>query len=497
MNRKKKLFLNVGTAIGYQLITIVCGFVLPQFIIPYFGSATNGLINSITQFLTIITLCECGVGAVVQSALYKPLADRNDEDISKVVISSNRFFNKIVRILGIYVIGLMVFYPIIVKNEFSPLYTASLVLILAFSYLVQYYLFLTYRLLLNADQLSYIQLGAHSIALIFNAGLTILLIKLGASVHLVKLGSVVAFFFQPLLVKIYIDKRYHLNLKLPLTEEPLKQKWNGLAQHIASVVQSNVATVVLTVFSTLESISIYSVYYLVAHGIRQIIITLNTGVTAMLGNMYAKNESETLNQSFSMVEFSFHTLVTLLFGITAILIIPFVRIYTVNFTDAEYIQPVFAALMVLGQATYCLRIPYEMMISVTGQYKQTQMSSIIEAAINIVTACILVLIWGMEGVAVSTILAMSYRMIYLVIYNKKNILKRPIRHFVKHLAVDGVSLALMVAATAWINVYPTNYIEWAGVAVVVALTCILVSILVNLIAYKDVARTTFKKLLRR
>ena len=130
MNRKKKLFLNVGTAIGYQLITIVCGFVLPQFIIPYFGSATNGLINSITQFLTIITLCECGVGAVVQSALYKPLADRNDEDISKVVISSNRFFNKIVRILGIYVIGLMVFYPIIVKNEFSPLYTASLVLIL-------------------------------------------------------------------------------------------------------------------------------------------------------------------------------------------------------------------------------------------------------------------------------------------------------------------------------------------------------------------------------
>ena len=133
---------------------------------------------------------------------------------------------------------------------------------------------------------------------------------------------------------MYVNKHYNLNLKLQLTEEPLKQKWNGLAQHVAAVVQGNAATVVLTVFSTLENISIYSVYYLVAHGIRQIVVSLNTGVKAMLGNMLAKREMETLDKTFSTVEFTFHTLVTLLFGVTAILIIPFVRIYTANFTDA-------------------------------------------------------------------------------------------------------------------------------------------------------------------
>ncbi len=484
MTRRKKLLLNTGSALAYQAITLICGFVLPKFIVPYFGSATNGLITSITQFLTVITLCECGVGAVVQSALYKPLADKSDEEISKVVISSNRFFNKIVRLLAVYVVVLTIVYPFIIGDEFSHVYTAAMVLILALSYFAQYYLFLTYRLLLNADQLSFIQLSAHSLALILNTVFTVMLIKLGASVHIVKLGSVAAFLIQPLIIKFYVDRHYHINLKLQLTEEPLKQKWNGLAQHIATVVQGNAATVVLTVFSTLENISIYSVYYLVAHGIRQVIVSINTGIKAMLGNMLAKNETDTLNKTFSIVEFAFHTLVTLLFTITAILILPFVRIYTVNFTDASYIQPLFGALMVMGQAVYCLRIPYEMMIQAAGHYKQTQTSSIIEAVINIVVAVVLVLTLGLVGVAISTIAAMGYRTVYLAFYIQGRILYRPIRYFLKHLMVDTVCVCLMITATFWIDMQPTNYYEWIGLALIVSLICCSVCFIINIIMYK-------------
>lgn len=490
MTRRKKLLLNSVTALLYQLVTLVCGFVLPKFIIPYFGSAVNGLLSSITQFLTIITLCECGVGAVVQSALYKPLADKDDAEISRIVISANRFFNKIMRLLIAYVVVLCFLYPIIVRNEFSTVYTVSLIGILAISYFAQHYLYLAYRLLLNADQASFIQLGAHSIALIVNTLLTILLIKLGAPVHVVKLGSVIAFLLQPFVVRLYVSKHYNLDLKLQLTEEPLKQKWNGLAQHIAAVVQGNAATVVLTLFSTLENISVYSVYYLVAHGIRQIIVSLNTGVKAMLGNMLAKNEMETLDRTFTTVEFVFHTLVTLAFGITGILIIPFVRIYTSNFTDAEYIQPLFSAFMVMGQAAYCLRIPYEMMVQAAGHYKQTQRSSIIEAGLNIVTAIVLVLTLGIEGVAISSIVAMGYRTVYLVFYMQKNILNRPVKYFFKHLLVDIVCVVGMLMATGWLDVNPANYYEWVCSAILVSIICICISIIVNFVFYRsEIART--------
>ena len=58
------------SSLTFQVLTILCGFVLPRMILGSFGSEVNGLVNSITQFLTIISFLEVGVGAVVQSALY-------------------------------------------------------------------------------------------------------------------------------------------------------------------------------------------------------------------------------------------------------------------------------------------------------------------------------------------------------------------------------------------------------------------------------------------
>lgn len=485
MNRKKKLVLNTGAALAYQVVTLLCGFILPKFVIPYFGSAVNGLINSVTQFLTIITLCECGVGAVVQSALYKPLAEQDDTQISRVVASSNRFFGMIMRLLAVYVLVLMAIYPFVVREEFSWLYTASLILILALSYVAQYYLFLSYRLLLNADQASYVQLSVHAIALIANTVVTVALIILGASVHVVKLASAMVFFVQPIVIKFYVDRHYNLNTKIKLTEEPLKQKWNGLAQHIASVVQSNATTVVLTLFSTLQNVSVYSVYYLVVHGIRQIIVSLNTGMQALLGNMLAKGEMEELDKTYSAVELAFHAVVTLLFGITGILLLPFVRVYAANFTDANYIQPVFGVLITLAQACYCIRIPYEMMIKAAGHYKQTQASSFLEAILNIVVCVVLVWNFGLVGVAIGTVVAMDYRTVYLVFYLSRNILQRNISHFLKHILVDGICIALMVAATWFIKLQAVNYFAWAWMAVQVGLICLVICVAINWIFYRN------------
>lgn len=68
-------------------------------ILESFGSDVNGLVNSITQFLGVITLLDLGVGAVVQSALYKPLAENDTDTISKIYVSANKFFRRLAEIL--------------------------------------------------------------------------------------------------------------------------------------------------------------------------------------------------------------------------------------------------------------------------------------------------------------------------------------------------------------------------------------------------------------
>ena len=489
--------LNSASSLIYQFITIICGFVLPRFFLSYYGSAVNGLVTSITQFLGFISLAECGVGAVVQSALYKPLAEKDMSAVSKIVVSAERFFRKIAYLLLVYTAVLMVIYPFITKKSFGYLSTLILIFVISISSFAQYYLGMTYKLLLNADQLGFIQYLIHSAALIINTLSCIFLMKAGASIQIVKLTTSLIFLAQPVLLSIIAKRKYKIDHKIKFSGEPIKQKWNGLAQHIATVVLGNTDTVVLTLLSTLENVSIYSVYNLVVNGLKQLVVSSTNGMQAMLGNMLAKHETEELNRSFDRIEWLLHTLVTLVFSVTAVLIVPFVRVYTANVTDAEYIVPTFAYLITLAQASYCLRLPYNIMVLAAGHYKQTQLSAIIEACINIVLSVILVFKFGLVGVAVGTFAAMAYRTVYFACYLSKNIIYRKLKHFIKHIITDILSAGLLFAVfdlfKGFFEMSKASYAAWAVMAVKVGLVAIILTFAVNAVLYRQKMFAAIKK----
>ena len=496
MTRRKKLMLSTVSSLIYQLTTIVCGFILPRFFLTYYGSAVNGLVSSITQFLGFISLCECGVGAVVQSALYEPLAKMDKIQVSKIVISSERFFRKIAYILLVYTVCLMIFYPFITIKSFDYMYTFVLILVISISSFAQYYFGMTYRLLLNADQLGFCQYFIHTTTLLLNTISCIFLMKNGASVQVVKLVTSLIFLLQPFSMMLIAKRRYKIDRNIILTEEPIKQKWNGLAQHISAVVLGNTDTVVLTLLSTLENVSIYAVYYLVVNGVKQIALSLTNGVQALFGNMLAKNEKDTLNSTFDTFEWAMHTLITLIFTVTAMLILQFVRVYTAKITDANYIVPAFAYLITAANAAYCLRLPYNIMVLAAGHYKQTQSSAIIEALINIILSIVLVFNYGLVGVAIGTLVAMMYRTIYFAIYLSKNITYRDIRHFIKHIIIDIVTVILIVATVKllpnFFKMSKTNYLSWIILALKTGIFSLIIVAIVNIMFYnRNIKRLVF------
>lgn len=487
MTRKTKLMLNSASSLIYQLITIVCGFILPRYFLLYFGSEVNGLVSSITQFLGFISLAECGVGAVVQSTLYKPLAKKDMLSVSKIVVSSERFFRRIAYILLGYTAVLMFVYPLITADSFDYQFTIILIAVISVSTFAQYYIGMTYKLLLNADQLGFIQYIIHTVALILNTILCVVFMKSGASVQIVKLTTSLIFVMQPVLLSVIAKRRFKIDRKIKLTEEPIEQKWNGLAQHIATVVLGNTDTVVLTLLSTLENVSVYAVYHMVVNGVKQIVVSMTNGMQAMFGNMLAKNESEEINLAFDRIEWLLHTLVTFVFSVTAVLIVPFIKIYTADITDADYTVPAFAYMITLAQASYCLRLPYNIMVLAAGHYKQTQWSAILEAAINVVLSVILVFRFGLIGVAIGTFAAMAYRTLYLVVYLKKNIIFRKLQYFVKHLIIDVVGAAMLFAIvflfSTFYELLSASYFSWFILAVKVALTEAIILLFINLIFY--------------
>lgn len=495
--RGKKLALNTITSLGLQVVSVICGFILPRLILESFGSDVNGLVNSITQFLGVITLLDLGVGAVVQSALYKPLADNDTNMISKIYVSANKFFRRFAEILLVYVVLLMIFYPMLVNKSFGHMYTALLIAAICISSFAQYYFGIVNSLLLNADQRGYIQYVAQIITLILNTFACYIIIKLGASIQIVKLTTSLIFLLRPLFLVFYVKKHYSIDKKITYTEEPIKQKWNGMAQHFASYVLNGTDNIVLTMFSTLGNVSIYSVYNVVIIGVKNALLSVTNGFQSLIGEMLAKKETMKLNAFFGFVEWFLHTGTTLVFGCTGVLIVDFVRVYTYGINDADYIQPLFAVLITIANAGHCLRLPYNILILAAGHYKQTQSNYIIAMILNIVVSIATVKMWGLVGVAIGTLIAMAYQTVWMAKYDSKNIICWPFKNFLKQCGVDAITVIIASLATFKIPMLSVSYVSWFLLAIEVFGIWLIISIVINTIFYRERVLSIFIRVKRR
>jgi len=492
--RAKKLALNTITSLLLQVISVLSGFILPRLILGAFGSSVNGLVNSISQFLGVITLLDLGVGAVVQSSLYKPLAENNRNEISKIYASANKFFKRLAMMLLIYVSVLLFVYPLIVNKDFGFIYSATLIASICISSFAQYYFGIVNSLLLSADQKGYIQYTAQIITIVLNTIACAVLIFLGCSIQIVKLTTSLIFLLKPLYLVLYVKNNYDIDRNTEYSEEPIKQKWNGMAQHFAAYVLSGTDNIVLTLFSTLANVSIYSVYNIVIIGVKNALLSMTNGFQSLIGEMLAKKETEKLINFFGYVEWILHTGTTLVFGCTGVLLVSFVKVYTSGIDDADYIQPLFAILITIANAGHCLRLPYNIMILAAGHYKQTQSNYIIAMVLNIVISIATVKLWGLIGVAIGTLIAMFYQTVWMAWYDSKNIINWPFKTFLKQCGVDAITVIIASLATFKIPLLSVSYRAWFIQAIeVFAIWCVIV-LIINLIFYKDKLSTAFAKI---
>ena len=162
------------------------------------------------------------------------------------------------------------------------------------------------------------------------------------------------------------------------------------------------------------------------------------------------------------------------------LIINFVKVYTAGVEDADYIQPLFAIILVVAYAFRTLRIPYNYLILAAGHYKQTQSNYIIAMLLNIILSIAFVFKFGLVGVAVGTFVAMSYQTIWMANYDYKVFLHASINRFIKLLFLDimitipGVLLSLLV------NIHVSNYLMWIIQSIVIACIWLVLVVSINL-----------------
>lgn len=457
-----------------------------------FGSEVYGATASIAQFLSYITLLEGGIGGVARAELYEPLAKRDYGMVSNVYHAAKRLFFCVGGVFIVYALIVAFFYHDIADTPFDRTFTFLLVCVISISTVGQYFGGIAYQTLLNADQKRYICNLVVILTTVLNTVTIVVLTYFGCSVITVKLVSSCIFVLRPILFFLYVRKNYSFP-RPQKNVSALKQKWTGLGQHLAYFFHTNTDVVLLTLLADLKTVSVYSVYNLIIASMRNLVISFAGGMEAAFGEMIAKKEPDALRSAFRKYQFMLSAVSTVMFGSTALLIIPFVRLYTADVSDADYVQPIFACVLIFAEMINCVMQPCSSLPISANKMKETRWGAYGEVSLNIVLSLLLIRWNPLLGVAIGTLAATAFKGIYYMIYAGRRVLCIRIRELMKSFvfAILSVGACAVLGITLMEKIAVTSFSVWVLWAIGVFLIVLAVTLMIGKFLYPEELKSVF------
>jgi O-antigen/teichoic acid export membrane protein len=333
---------------------------------------------------------------------------------------------------------------------------------------------------------------------VINVLIVVILSRSGCDLLWVKLGSSLVFAVKPVIYSIYRKKHY--TIVRTLEGAKLKNQWTAIGQHMAYFIQNNIAIFTLTVFADLKAVAVYSVYHLISYSLRNVVTSFGGGMEAMFGDMIARNEMKELNKAYRRYKQVLTLLTLTLFGTAMILIVPFVKLYTAEVTDTNYIHPLFAGILLLGDALYCLTLPCYNLPIAAGKLKESRAGAYGEAVISVMVSVALVFWNPLLGVGIGLLASMLFKGVYLIMFSSKKILHITPWKMMR----DFCGTTMVLVLVAYVGIHMTaclpidNYISWVvhGVGIV-AVMCMVAILVVNALYPGNVKRAVSSFLAHR
>lgn len=473
-----KSILNLVASIFYKVITCVVGLIIPRMFVMTYGSELNGLQSSVTQIFAYIALIEAGIGEATLQSLFEPIAKRDYNSANKILSATTHYYNKIGLIYFILLLGISLFYPLVVEvNDLSYLMVVTYIILSGATTGVNFFYQSKVILIMQAEgsvyynslfaMISYLLISAIKITLIYH-GMNILWIQAG-------------FFLVNLLVMylyFYVARKKYgwVDFKVTPDFQAISKSNSVLVHKVSGLIFNNTDILLLTFIANLEVVSVYAMYKLIISMITTIIASFGDSVNYKLGQVYNSEPLpkycrmiDTFNSAYSIIAFS-------LFAITSIMFIPFLKLYTYGM-DINYIYYLMPLLYVTIEILQVGREAMLRTVTVAGHFKETIHQSIWEMLINIIVSVSAMLIlkyyWGpiacLYGALSGTIAALLYRTIALNRYANKKILMRGAWETNKVMLVNVIIYALIYyLSTLFDWNYIDTYVKWVYTSVVVS-----------------------------
>jgi hypothetical protein len=467
--RTRRFFSNAVWSYALQLVTIISGFLVPRTIIGVYGSEVNGLVSSLSQIVSYITLVEAGISAAAVFALYKPLVAEDITMISRIVTSAKKFYYKSGAIFVVGVALLAVIYPLIVDvSGFTHLQIVIIVVFLGASGFLDFFTLAKYRVLLTATQRNWVIQAASIVYRVLYVVIIMVLAGLRAPIEVVYGVAIVPIFIRSGILVVYTRKKFpDVDYSSKDGDIELDQRWDAFYLQILSAVQSGAPVLIATfLLNDLGAVSVLTIYLYVANALLQICGALGEGTQASFGDVIARGQTETLQRTYKEFQTATYTLNALTAAVCLVLIMPFMALYTHGFTDANYIDPLLGFLVTFNVFLYHLKTPQGLLVISAGLYRETRIQTTIQTLILIIGGIAGGLVGGMNGIIVGACLSNIYRDIDLAIFIPRRVTHTPVRDTARRIVFCFIKLAVAVVPFLFFNTACSGWLQWILLGVI-------------------------------
>ena len=116
-SRTEYSILNIIAGVGGYIANTVLGFICRMVFVKYLAADYLGVNGLFTNILSMLSLAELGIGGAITYALYKPLAEKDEEKIASLVKLYGTAYKVIGITIGIIGLCLMSFLKVIIKDQ--------------------------------------------------------------------------------------------------------------------------------------------------------------------------------------------------------------------------------------------------------------------------------------------------------------------------------------------------------------------------------------------
>ena len=471
---ERRSLFNLITGFSYQIISISMGLFLPYLFITSLGSESNGLLNSISQAFTCLSLLEAGVGTTTIQALYKPIAEKDRNKINAILSATDSFYKRTGLWYIVSVILLIIAYPLLVDSNI-PSSTIRWVILLQGAGAVVSYLFQAkYSLLLRAEGKNYVITILSLVLLVMRNIGKITAIVLGYNVITVQLIQFITVMIEAAVIVVYVKKQYPwLSVNVIPNYSAISQKGSVFAQSVAWMIFNHTDILVLTIFTkNLGLVSVYSVYALLFEVAQNFLNQIRESFQYKIGRT-AQKEQEKLDQSFKNYSTIILMLTLALLSTVYLISFSFVQVYTIGVTDTDYLLRWIPELFLVYKLLYGIRVLDKQLIEANGHFKQTQHIAIIEAILNIMLSILLVIPYRVQGVLLGSVFSVGISVFMYLSYLKKNVARKAILSQLVLLIVSLPSLCFVLFMGGMRLICLKSWIEIVIASALIGSICLL------------------------